>query len=119
MYVGYHDANNVSNFGGDTVTQLHLKNRCIVLFTLFYGHSIDAVTVSAAVATRSRADCSSMECHTSLSKALVSHNKTLLRTSRENMFLLIHGSDLVGLYWFCCKSITVTGIPISSWSLMP
>ena len=25
MYVGYHDANNVSNFGGDPVTQLHLK----------------------------------------------------------------------------------------------
>ena len=25
MYVGYHDANNVSNFGGDTVTQLNLK----------------------------------------------------------------------------------------------
>ena len=28
MYVGYHDANNVSNyFGGDAVTQLHLKKR--------------------------------------------------------------------------------------------
>ena len=26
MYVGYHDANNVSNFGGDPVTQLNLKN---------------------------------------------------------------------------------------------
>ena len=25
MYVGYHDANNVSNFGGDPATQLHLK----------------------------------------------------------------------------------------------
>ena len=24
MYVGYHDANNVSNFGGDPVTQLNL-----------------------------------------------------------------------------------------------
>ena len=23
MYVGYHDANNVSNFGGDPVNQLH------------------------------------------------------------------------------------------------
>ena len=30
-----------------------------------------AVTVSAALATRSRADCSSMEGHTSLSTALV------------------------------------------------
>ena len=26
MYVGYYDANNVSNFGGDPVTQLNLKN---------------------------------------------------------------------------------------------
>ena len=25
IYVGYHDANNVSNFGGDPVTQLNLK----------------------------------------------------------------------------------------------
>ena len=25
MYVGYHDANNVSNFGGDPVTQLNKK----------------------------------------------------------------------------------------------
>ena len=34
-------------------------------------HSRDAVTVSVAVATRSHADCSSMEDHTSLSTALV------------------------------------------------
>ena len=26
MYVGYHDANNVSNFGGDPVNQLHFLN---------------------------------------------------------------------------------------------
>ena len=26
MYVGYHDANNVSNFGVDPVTQLNFKN---------------------------------------------------------------------------------------------
>ena len=26
MYVGYHDANNVSNFGGDPVTQLSFLN---------------------------------------------------------------------------------------------
>ena len=25
MYVGYHDANNVANFGGDPMTQLNLK----------------------------------------------------------------------------------------------
>ena len=35
MYVGYHTANNVSNFGGDPVTQLNLIKRVIVLFTLF------------------------------------------------------------------------------------
>ena len=36
MYVGYHDANNVSNFGGDPVTQLNLKKRfknCLRCFT--------------------------------------------------------------------------------------
>ena len=27
MYVGYHDANNVSNFGGDPMTQLNFKKR--------------------------------------------------------------------------------------------
>ena len=27
MSVGYHDANNVSNFGGDPVTQLNFKKR--------------------------------------------------------------------------------------------
>ena len=37
MYVGYHDANNVSNFGGDPVTKLNVKS-FIVLFKLFYGH---------------------------------------------------------------------------------
>ena len=26
MYVRYHDANNVSDFGGDPVTQLHFLN---------------------------------------------------------------------------------------------
>ena len=29
MYVGYHDANNVSNFVGDPVTQLNFKNVCV------------------------------------------------------------------------------------------
>ena len=31
MYVGYHDANNVSNFGGDPMTQLNCK-KCLVFF---------------------------------------------------------------------------------------
>ena len=40
MYVGYHDANNVSNFGGDPVAQLNLKKTfySTVLFMLFYGY---------------------------------------------------------------------------------
>ena len=61
MYVGYHDANNVSNFGGDPIKLkkvLYNYLRCLVDMAL---HSRYAVTVSAAVATRSRADCSSME----------------------------------------------------------
>ena len=47
MYVGYHGANNVSNFGGDPVTQLHFLNvlsyylRC---FTDMALHSRDAVS---------------------------------------------------------------------------
>ena len=44
-------------------------------------HSRDAVTVSAAVATRSRADCSSMEGHTSLSTALVIRSSSLTTTA--------------------------------------
>ena len=65
MYVGYHDANNVSNFGGDSVTQLNLKK---TFYSIFYdvlrtlrSIAVFQVTVSAAVAMRSRADCSSME----------------------------------------------------------
>ena len=74
MFVGYHDANNVSIFGGDAVTQLiFFFKRFILLFTLFMDmviHSRDAVTVSAAVA-----DGSSMEGHTSLSTGLVTFNE--------------------------------------------
>ena len=38
MYVGYHNANNVSHFGGDPVTQLHFKKRVIVLFVSVRRH---------------------------------------------------------------------------------
>ena len=37
MYIGYNDANNVSNFGCDPVTQLCFKIR-LQKCTLFYGH---------------------------------------------------------------------------------
>ena len=70
----YHDANNVSTFGGDPVTQLNFKNvkkKSLRCFTGTAHHSRDAATGFAAVATRSRADCNGMECHTSLSTALV------------------------------------------------
>ena len=55
MYVGYHDTNNVSNFGGDPVTQLK-KIKCLnnVLPCLAH-HSRDAATGFAAVAMRPRA----------------------------------------------------------------
>ena len=72
MYVEYHDANNVSNFGGDPVTQLK-KNYSIIYDVLRTWHSI-----AAAVATRPRADCSSIEGHTSLSTALVYHSLSRL-----------------------------------------
>ena len=36
MYVGYHDGNNVSNFGGDPVTQLHFKKRFKNKFNLSF-----------------------------------------------------------------------------------
>ena len=38
MYVGYHNANNVSHYVGDPVTQLNVKKTFLVLFTLFYEH---------------------------------------------------------------------------------
>ena len=36
-YVAYYYANNVSNFGGDPVTQFKLL-KVLICFTLFYGH---------------------------------------------------------------------------------
>ena len=53
MYVGYHDANNVSNLGGDPVTQFNLKKRFKIVLPCFTGtahHSHDAATGFAAVA---------------------------------------------------------------------
>ena len=34
--VGYHDASNVSNVGGDPVTQLHLENVLKIKFVILY-----------------------------------------------------------------------------------
>ena len=49
MYVGYHDANNVSNFGGDPVTPLNLKNVKQIKFVILYS-KICAVLVLFAYA---------------------------------------------------------------------
>ena len=68
MYVGYHDANNVSNFGGDPVIQLNLNKK---FYSIVYAVLRTWRSIAGAVVTRSRADCSSMEGHTSLSTALV------------------------------------------------
>ena len=60
----YHDVNNVSDFGGDSLTQLNLKKTFLILSRCFAGtahHSRDAATGFGAVATRSRAGCWSME----------------------------------------------------------
>ena len=37
MYIGYHDANNVSNVGGDPVTKLNLKTFYSIIYAV-YGH---------------------------------------------------------------------------------
>ena len=46
MYVGYHDANNVSNFGGDPVTQLHLKTFYSIIYAVLRTWRSIAVTRS-------------------------------------------------------------------------
>ena len=64
MCVGYHDTNNMTHFGGDPVTQLHFKktfSTCLRCFTGTAHHSRDTATGFAAVATRPRAGCCSME----------------------------------------------------------
>ena len=72
MYVGYHDANNVSKFGCDPVTQLNFKTFTkIVFFTGTAHHRRGGATGFAAVATSPRAGCNSIEGHTSLNTALV------------------------------------------------
>ena len=55
MYVGYHDANNVSNFGGHPVTQFNFKNvKKNYGFTGTAHHSRDSTTGFAAVAGAKR-----------------------------------------------------------------
>ena len=44
MYVGYHTVNNVSNFGGDPVTQLNLKNVLKFVYAVLRARRTIAVT---------------------------------------------------------------------------
>ena len=46
MYFGYHDANNVSNFGGDPVTQLHFKKCYSIIYAVLRTWRSIAVTRS-------------------------------------------------------------------------
>ena len=64
MYVGYHDANKVSHFGGDQVTKFNLIN-----FKNFFLMKLGSL-LSARCRHRSMKS-SSMEGHTSLSTDLV------------------------------------------------
>ena len=44
MYLGYHDANNVSNFGGDPINFLKTLKKMLCCFTGTVHHSRDAAT---------------------------------------------------------------------------
>ena len=46
MYIGYHDANNVSNFGGDPVTQLNIKKNYSIIYAVLRTRRSIAVTRS-------------------------------------------------------------------------
>ena len=82
MYVGFHDANNVSNFGGDPVTQLNFKT--------FYSINYAVLRTRRSIAvTQSRAGCWSMEDHTSLSTALV-HASYMANRVHIGIILVVH-----------------------------
>ena len=46
MYVGYHDANNVSNVGGDPVTQLNFKKFYSIIYPVLRTRHSIAITRS-------------------------------------------------------------------------
>ena len=51
MYVGYHDTNNVSNFGGDPVAQLNFKNVSEIVYAALRARRTVAVTRSTVFQT--------------------------------------------------------------------
>ena len=77
LYVGYHDANNVSNFGGDPVTQLNLKNVKINFYAVLQARCTIAMTRTLVLRLllRDHAQAAgvwkTVAGHTSLSTALV------------------------------------------------
>ena len=77
MYVGYNDANNVSNFGGDPETQLNFK-KTLKNVTLFYGHAVTRPLVLRLL-LRDHAQAAgvwkTVAGHSSLSTALVGKAK--------------------------------------------
>ena len=80
MYVGYHDANNVSNFGGDPVTQLNLKTFYSIIYAVLQTWRSIAVTRSQFLRrllrdhAQTAAVWKTIAGHTSLSTALVCHS---------------------------------------------
>ena len=79
MYVGYHGANNVSNFCGDPVTQLNFKK--------FFFMKLDSL-LSARCRHRSM-NSSSMEGHTSLSTILVYYAKSFPFVEPASYLLMV------------------------------
>ena len=89
MYVGYHDANNVSNFCGDRVTQLNLITFYNIIYAVLWTWRSIAVTRSQFLRRLLRDHVQTaavMEGHTSLSTALVTMNTLRTDTTREFFF---------------------------------
>ena len=85
MYVGYHDTNTFWWCPSDPIKLKKCLKKLLRCFTGTAHHSRDAATGFAAVATRPRAYCSSMEGHTRLSTALV-----YLKCDFSLFFYLLH-----------------------------
>ena len=97
MYVGYHDANNVSNFGGDPVNQLNLKKFHSIIYAVLRTWRSIAVTRSQFLRRLLRDHVQTaavwktveeIRGHTSLSTALVVSNYSFLLLSSRNIELL-------------------------------
>ena len=91
MYVGYHDANNVSTFDGDSVTQLKkIENDLKNVYAVLPARR-DAATGFAAAATRPRAGCWSMEDrhHKSLILKCIANRHNTIRDEFTFRYIII------------------------------